>query len=61
MNVPQAVVAALASGADMPLWSTDAEFPAAVDAVVAALDDGTLTDAQLQASAQRLTGGKLPE
>lgn len=61
MNVPQAVVAALASGADMPLWSTDAEFPAAVDAVVAALDDGTLTDAQLQASAQGLTGGKLPE
>lgn len=54
MDVPQAVVAAIGAGADMPLWSTDGGFDAAIDAVVAALDDGTLNEEQLQASARRL-------
>ncbi len=54
MDVPQAVVAAIGAGADMPLWSTDGGFDAAIDAVVAALDDGTLNEGQLQASARRL-------
>lgn len=52
---PEAVVAALEAGADAPLTSTAADVQGSIDAVVAALADGTLDRGALEQAAGRAT------
>jgi beta-N-acetylhexosaminidase len=50
---PEAVVAALLAGADVPLTSTAADVQGSIDAIVAAVSDGRLDRGVLQQAADR--------
>lgn len=50
---PEAVVAALQAGADVPLTSTAADVQGSIDAIVAAVSDGRLDRGVLQQAADR--------
>jgi beta-N-acetylhexosaminidase len=53
---PEAVVAALQAGADAPLTSTAADVQGSVDAIVAALADGSLDRGAVGKAAERAAG-----
>ncbi|QNE90300.1 glycoside hydrolase family 3 protein [Corynebacterium incognita] len=54
MSTEQAVVEALRSGADQALWSTAYDVPAAIDAVMNALDTGYIHPSRIDAAATRV-------
>ena len=59
-----AVVASLNAGADMPLWSTEGDIKAVIDAVVGAVDQGRLPLERLEDAARHVSAppaGAAPE
>ncbi|MDO5033190.1 glycoside hydrolase family 3 N-terminal domain-containing protein [Corynebacterium sp.] len=61
LSLPEAAAAALAAGADMPLWSTDDDFAAVIDAVQRAVEDGRLSREHLEAAQRRVAGARAGE
>ena len=51
-----AVVAAVAAGADQALWSTAVDVYAVIDAVEAAVADGTIHPQRFAAAVERVRG-----
>ena len=61
--VPEAVLKALAAGADVALWVTTAEVPAVLDRLEAAVNSGELPQARVDEALRRavaMKGGALP-
>lgn len=54
MSTTEAAVAALAAGADQPLWSSDQPLDEVVDAVIAALESGELPEQRVEEAAARV-------
>ena len=54
LGVPDAVAAAIAAGADMPLWSTDDDVEAVIDAVVQAVEDGSIDRARFDDAVRQM-------
>lgn len=52
--LPAAVALALGAGADQALFSNVTDFPAVIDAVMAAINTGQISAAQITASAERV-------
>ncbi len=48
LPLADAVVTSLNAGADMPLWSTEGDINAVIDAVVGAVDQGRLPFSRLK-------------
>lgn len=53
-TVPEAVVQALIAGADSPLWVSTTDLAPTIEAVRAAVNDGRLSEARIDASLTRL-------
>lgn len=54
VSTPDAAVAAIAAGADQPLWSSDQPLDEVVDAVVTAVDDGEIPQERINDAAERV-------
>lgn len=64
LPLTDAVVASLNAGADMPLWSTEGDINAVIDAVVGAVNDGRLPLERLADAARHVSAppaGAAPE
>ena len=64
LPLADAVVASLNAGADMPLWSTEGDINAVIDAVVGAVNDGRLPLERLADAARHVSAppaGAAPE
>ena len=64
LPLADAVVASLNAGADMPLWSTEGDINAVIDAVVGAVDQGRLPLERLADAARHVSAppaGAVPE
>ncbi|MER0085078.1 glycoside hydrolase family 3 N-terminal domain-containing protein [Corynebacterium sp. KPL2805] len=57
LPLADAVITSLAAGADMPLWSTEADINAVIDAVVGAVDEGRLAPERLGDAARHVHDG----
>ncbi|MER0082302.1 glycoside hydrolase family 3 N-terminal domain-containing protein [Corynebacterium sp. KPL2861] len=57
LPLADAVITSLAAGADMPLWSTEADINAVIDAVVGAVDEGRLNLERLGEAAHHVHTG----
>lgn len=57
LPLADAVITSLAAGADMPLWSTEADINAVIDAVVGAVDEGRLNPERLGEAAHHVHTG----
>lgn len=57
LPLADAVITSLAAGADMPLWSTEADINAVIDAVVGAVDEGRLAPERLGEAARHVHDG----
>ena len=57
LPLADAVITSLAAGADMPLWSTEADINAVIDAVVGAVDEGRLAPDRLGDAARHVHDG----
>lgn len=57
LPLADAVITSLAAGADMPLWSTEADINAVIDAVVGAVDEGRLAPERLGDAARHVRDG----
>ena len=57
LPLTDAVITSLAAGADMPLWSTEADINAVIDAVVGAVDEGRLAPERLGEAARHVHDG----
>lgn len=57
LPLADAVITSLAAGADMPLWSTEADINAVIDAVVGAVDEGRLAPERLGDAARDVRDG----
>nr|WP_231598948.1 glycoside hydrolase family 3 N-terminal domain-containing protein [Corynebacterium occultum] len=54
MSTPEAVAAAIGAGADQALWSSDESLEVVIDTVMAAIEAGTISEEQIQESAERV-------
>ena len=57
LPLADAVITSLAAGADMPLWSTEEDINAVIDAVVGAVDEGRLAPERLGEAARHVHDG----
>lgn len=55
LPLADAVVTSLNAGADMPLWSTEGDINAVIDAVVGAVDEGRLPRERLEDAARHVS------
>ena len=54
MSTPEAVRRAIAAGADQALWSSGTDLPAAIDGVVAAVNNGDIPEERITTAATRV-------
>ncbi|MGO2425023.1 MAG: glycoside hydrolase family 3 N-terminal domain-containing protein [Corynebacterium flavescens] len=54
LSIEESVVAAIAAGADMPLWSTDEDIDAIIDAVDSAVTSGTIAPETFASAVDRV-------
>lgn len=57
LPLADAVIISLAAGADMPLWSTEADINTVIDSVVGAVDEGRLAPERLSDAAHHVHAG----
>ena len=57
LPLADAVVTSLNAGADMPLWSTEADINTVIDSVVGAVDEGRLAPERLSDAAHHVHAG----